>query len=138
MNKNELFARAMEARTHSYSPYSHVQVGAAVLFDTGHVYSGTNIENASFGATVCAERVAIWKALSENGSRCIKEIAVVTSEGWPPCGMCRQVIAEFATPETLIYVGTTEGIKQTYMFVDLMPEAFTPRHLNIPDPLKKG
>lgn len=132
MNKKELFEKALAARNHSYSPYSNVRVGAAVLFDTGHVYSGTNIENASFGATVCAERVAIWKALSENGSRKIKEIAVVTPEGWPPCGMCRQVIAEFATPETLVYVGTVEGgLTQTYKFADLMPAAFTPRHLKI-------
>ena len=130
MNKKELFEKALAARDHSYSPYSQVQVGAAVLFDTGHVYSGTNIENASFGATVCAERVAIWKALSENGSRRIKEIAEVTPEGWPPCGMCRQVIAEFATADTIVHVGTVKGgIERSYRFSELLPEAFSPRHM---------
>jgi cytidine deaminase len=130
MNKNELFKQALAAREHSHSPYSQVKVGAAVLFDSGQIYAGTNIENASFGATVCAERVAIWKGLSELGAKKIKEIAVVTSDGWPPCGMCRQVIAEFATPGTLVHVGKTdEGILKTYKFTELMPEAFSRSHL---------
>lgn len=128
--KNQLFAMALAVRQHSYSPYSHAQVGAAVRFTSGDIFTGVNIENASYGATVCAERVAIWKGLSEKGLQKITEIAVVTTEAWPPCGLCRQVIAEFAEPETLIHICDLKGIKSSYRFAELMPAAFTPAHLN--------
>ena len=103
-----------------------------MILTNGQVYSGCNIENASYGGTVCAERVAIWKAYSENSSHeKIKEI-VVSSDAespWPPCGFCRQVIAEFATPETIIRLVNLEYREVVYKFKDLFPEAFKPEHL---------
>jgi cytidine deaminase len=127
--KNKLFELALEARNHSYSPYSHAQVGAALVLENGKTYSGANIENASYGATVCAERVAIWKAVSESGPLKIREITVTTKDGWPPCGLCRQVLAEFSEPTTLIHVGDLKGVQKTWTMKDLLPEAFTPKHL---------
>jgi cytidine deaminase len=127
--KNKLFELALEARNKSYSPYSHAHVGAAVLLENGHTFTGTNIENASYGATVCAERVAIWKAVSETGSAIIKEITVVTKDGWPPCGLCRQVLAEFGEPTTLIHVADLKGVQKTWTLKELLPEAFTSTHL---------
>ena len=128
--KKTLFEMAKDARKHAHSPYSQVQVGAAVVLENDKTYSGSNIENASFGATVCAERVAIWKAMSENGAKKIRDIVVVTSDGWPPCGMCRQVIAEFGEPNTQIHVADLFGIKRTWKLSELLPDSFTPEHLS--------
>lgn len=129
--KNALHELAVEARERAHAPYSQHQIGAALVTTDGGITSGCNIENASYGGTVCAERVAIWKAVSELGNLKIKEICVVSDayKPWPPCGMCRQVIAEFAGPDTLVHVGNLKEIKQTYKFKDLLPEAFTPGFL---------
>lgn len=127
--KKTLFEMGKEARKYSHSPYSQVQVGSALVLDNDKTYFGANIENASFGATVCAERVAIWKAISENGFSKIRDIVVVTSDGWPPCGMCRQVIAEFGDPNTQIHVADLDGIKRTWTLAELLPDTFTPEHL---------
>jgi cytidine deaminase len=127
--KNQLFTAAKTAREKAYSPYSTFKVGAAIELENGKIYSGTNIENASYGGTACAERVAIWKGISEDGAQKIKEVCVVTPSGWPPCGMCRQVIAEFATPNTLIHVCDLNSVIKTYKMLELLPEAFMPEHL---------
>ena len=119
---------AINAAAHAYSPYSKVHVGSAVLMSDGHIYSGCNVENASYGGTVCAERVAIFKAVSEN-KRSIQKVYVYTTEGWPPCGLCRQVISEFASADTEIIMGNAAGGETIMKFSDLMPLSFTPDHL---------
>ena len=106
MDKKELIKRAIEAREKAYCPYSNFKVGAAVLFEDGNIYTGCNVENASFGATNCAERTAIFKGVSE-GNKIIKEMALIgdTKNFTYPCGICRQVISEFAESGSIkIYI----------------------------------
>jgi cytidine deaminase len=126
----ELLKWALDGQKNSYAPYSGKHIGAAVLMDNGKIYSGCNVENASYGGTICAERTAIVKAVSD-GAKKIKEVLVVSSEQnpWPPCGFCRQVIAEFASPETMIHLANPQGQSRSVKFVDLFPEAFGPAHL---------
>ena len=130
-NLQKLHSKAVEARENAHAPYSHHQVGAAVKISTGEIFGGCNIENASYGGTVCAERVAIWKAASEKGAIRIDEIAVVTGHetAWPPCGFCRQVIAEFADEKTMVHIGNLKGIQKSLKFSELFPESFNPVHL---------
>ncbi len=129
----ELFDSAKAARERSYSRYSGFKVGAAIRLEDGRVYDGCNVENSSYGGTVCAERVAIWKAVSENGPEPIriKDVVVVTdaSPAWPPCGLCRQIIGEFAGKETSIAAQNLKGEKRSWKFDELFPDAFTPEHL---------
>lgn len=127
----DLHLQACEARINAYAPYSGYQIGAAVVLANGEVHTGGNIENASFGGTVCAERVAIWKAVSHNPGVKIKDVLVVSdaSQPWPPCGLCRQVIAEFADQDTRVHVGDLKEIRRTYKFDEIFPEAFTPGYL---------
>ena len=130
--KSKLIDIALEARNFSHSPYSTKKIGAAIQLDNGKIYSGCNIENASYGGTVCAERVAIWKAFSENSKPVkIKSVVVSSDEPspWPPCGMCRQVIAEFASPDTEIILVNTAKKEITMTFTELFPFAFEPKHL---------
>lgn len=129
--KTDMLKAALEAQKNAHAPYSQKKIGAAVLMDNGKVYSGCNVENASYGGTVCAERVAIFKAVSE-GAHKIKEVVVVSSEAnpWPPCGFCRQVIAEFATPQTQIHLANPQGASRSMSFEELFPEAFGPSHLS--------
>jgi cytidine deaminase len=124
-----LFELAKKSRLASYSPYSRHQVGAAIRTSKGKLFGGCNIENSSYGGTVCAERVAIQKAVSE-GHLEITEVLVITDSNppWPPCGMCRQVIAEFG-PKAKIYTANLEGDLLSFQFRDLFPSAFTPDHL---------
>ena len=124
----ELRAKAKEASTHAYSPYSKALVGSAILTSDDTIYSGCNVENSSYGGTVCAERVAIFKAVSEKPLRLTK-VYVYSKDGWPPCGMCRQVISEFATPELEIIIGNDQGEETIMKFSDLMPLSFTPDKL---------
>ncbi|MCD6289335.1 MAG: cytidine deaminase [Anaerolineae bacterium] len=119
-----LIAAALSAREKAYAPYSHYSVGAAVRTRSGRVYTGCNIENASYGATVCAERVALWKAISE-GEREFDTLVVVTSNGGSPCGLCRQVIAEFA-PDMRIIIADTRGNARETTIRALLPERFRP------------
>lgn len=141
MELTSLLKAAMEAQKQAHAPYSTKFIGASVLWSDGTITGGCNIENASYGATVCAERVAIWKGLSENRLRRIKEILVVSpsTPAWPPCGMCRQVISEFASPQTLIHWSSSDGscsnsgkptsTIQTKTFAEMLPEAFTSQFL---------
>lgn len=119
---------AKKASENAYCHYSTKTVGCALVTEDGTAYSGCNIENASYGGTVCAERVAIWKAVSE-GHRKIKKLYVYTPEGWPPCGMCLQVMTEFADPELEITLGDDKGKETSKKLKDFLPLAFTPKHM---------
>lgn len=124
----DLHNEARDASLNSHSPYSKARVGAAIITKDGTLYAGCNIENSSFGGTVCAERVAIWKAVSE-GHKKISKVHVYTKDGWPPCGMCLQVMTEFADPDLEITLSNEEGKQTVKKLKDLLPLAFTPEHL---------
>lgn len=128
----QLMNLAIAAREFSHSPYSTKKIGSALKLSNGQIYSGCNIENASYGGTVCAERVAIWKSFSENKKPTyITHIAVASDadEPWPPCGFCRQVLAEFATPDTVVLLTNLAENKKALRFEELLPLAFAPEHL---------
>lgn len=129
--QKKLFDAAVIAQKRAHVPYSQAFIGAAVLMKDGKIFSGCNVENASYGGTVCAERVAIWKAVSEGSPKEIVEILVVSdaAEPWPPCGLCRQVMAEFATPQTLVHTANLSGRLKSFKFGDLFPESFNPEYL---------
>ncbi len=129
-NISVLRREALSARTRAHNPYSKYSVGAAVLTSDGRVFSGCNIENSSYGATLCAERVAIAKAVSE-GAKTLKEILVVTENSPPsaPCGMCRQFMSEFAAKDLVIHLANPTGETTTHTFSELLPKAFTPEQL---------
>ena len=124
-----LIETATDARLQSVAPFSRFLVGAAVRTENGKVYTGCNVESASYGLTVCAERVAIWKALSE-GERQFTELAVVadTESLTPPCGTCRQIIWEFAKHATVV-LANLRGQRETVSVKDLLPRAFDVRFL---------
>ena len=119
-----LMERAIKARENSYSPYSHFAVGAALLCEDGTIYEGCNIENASYGLTNCAERTAIFKAVSEGHIK-FKALAVVADTEGPcaPCGACRQVMAEFKIP--LIIMGNLMGNIKIVTIEELLPFSFS-------------
>lgn len=119
---------AKDASARAHSPYSKAKVGSALETTDGKIYSGCNIENASFGGTVCAERVAIWKAVSEGHNK-IKRIYVYTEPGWPPCGMCLQVMTEFASGDLEVTIGDKDGKETTKKLKELLTCAFTPDHM---------
>ena len=125
-----LLAQAVESRQKSYSPYSHYPVGAALLTRSGKVYMGGNIENAGYTASVCAERVAFFKAIFED-EREFVAIAVATANGGAPCGVCRQVMREFA-PDLTVIIGDTAGHYQVLSLADLLPHSFGPENLPRP------
>ena len=134
MTDLELMQLAEEARKFAYCPYSHFAVGAALLTCDGKVYTGCNIESASYTPTNCAERTAVFKAVSE-GEREFAAIAIIGApEGekgkfCAPCGVCRQVLREFCEPETFrVLLGTTEGVK-AYTLAELLPASFSPSDL---------
>jgi cytidine deaminase len=126
--RQQLVEVAVQARQWAYAPYSNYAVGAALLTDSGKIYEGVNIENAAYPTTICAERVAVFKAVSE-GERSFTAIAVVTSNAGTPCGSCRQVLAEFGI-DTLVLIANAEGsITQETTVGDLLPGAFLPSDL---------
>ena len=124
-----LFELARKSREISYSPYSGHKVGAAIRTLDGTLYGGCNVENSSYGATVCAERVAIQKAVSEGRTR-VTDVMVITdaTPPWPPCGMCRQVIAEFGA-NAVLHTANLEGKMESFKLAEIFPRAFTPDHL---------
>ena len=127
--RQKLIDLANEARKLAYAPYSKYQVGAALRTKSGRIYTGVNIENAAYPHTMCAERVAIFKAVSE-GETEFDVIAVTTNNGGSPCGGCRQVLAEFGL-DTVVLIADGNGKLQKEMTVsELLPEAFTPKHLD--------
>ncbi|MSP13359.1 MAG: cytidine deaminase [Chloroflexi bacterium] len=120
-----LWVAARAVREHAYAPFSQFPVGAALLAESGKIYLGCNIENSSFGLTICAERVAIFNAVAA-GEREIKAIAVVSRGGVTPCGACRQVLAEFthAPEHVVVLVEDLEGKVQCFTMAQLLPYAF--------------
>lgn len=126
--KKDLIETAIHAREWAYAPYSHYAVGAALLTASGKVYEGVNIENAAFPTTMCAERVAIYKAVSE-GEREFTAIAIATENGGSPCGSCRQVLAEFGLKTLIIAADVTGKIHLEGTVEKLLPTAFTPEDL---------
>lgn len=130
-NLEELVEAAKAVREKAYAPYSNFKVGAALLTKEGKVFTGCNVESASYGLTVCAERVAIWKAVSEGEAESeIEAIAVVadTHELTPPCGVCRQIIWEFCGDVPVIFANL-EGKTETVKMSDLLPRAFDTKFL---------
>ena len=129
MTDEKLVALAKKAMKHAYAPYSQFQVGAALLAKDGRVFTGCNVENASYGATNCAERTAVFKAVSE-GCREFEAIAIVASSGdhIPPCGICRQVLAEFM-PEGKVILDSDEKGMVTYLVRELIPLGFTAKDI---------
>lgn len=131
MTDKELYGLAVKAMENSYSPYSECKVGAAVLTKSGKVYTGTNIENAAFGPTVCAERVAVFKAVSEGEKDFIK-IAVAGGKNgeingvFAPCGVCRQVLREFCEDDFNLLLGESPNTFKTVTLKDLLPLSFSP------------
>jgi cytidine deaminase len=128
--KDMLVNAAREARKWAYAPYSHYQVGSAVLTASGRLYDGVNIENAAYPTTICAERVAVFKALSE-GERSLEAVAVVSRNGGSPCGSCRQVLSEFG-PDMAVLIANEQGeILVETTLRELLPGAFGPGDLGV-------
>ena len=126
--RSNLIQTAIEARKWAYAPYSNYPVGAALLTASGRIYDGVNVENAAYPTTICAERVAVFKAVSA-GERDFQAIAVVTKNGGSPCGSCRQVLAEFGLEITVIIADTAGNLIEELTLSDLLPQAFTPKDL---------
>ena len=124
---DDLYQQAIKAMENSYTPYSNYKVGAALLTRSGKVYLGCNIENASYTPSICGERTAIFKAVSE-GERDFVAIAVATANAGAPCGVCRQVMREFA-PNLTVIIGNTEGQYNVLTLPDLLPHSFGPENL---------
>lgn len=127
--RRRLIDLAVAAQKRAYAPYSNYAVGAALLVPDGRVFDGCNVENAAYPATICAERTAVVKAVSE-GVRDFDAIAIVTADGGSPCGICRQVLNEFA-PHIWVIVATADGSVVYEMSLnDLLPKGFGPANLH--------
>jgi cytidine deaminase len=122
MSMDDSVGRAREAARRSYSPYSHVEVGCALETDGGALYAGANIENASFSLTMCAERVALFKAVSE-GASAVRRVFIWSNTGFflPPCGACLQVLSEWMTPDGEVVLVRSDGERMTVPFRELFP-----------------
>jgi cytidine deaminase len=127
-DKQALIDLANIARQRAYAPYSNYPVGSSLRTKTGRIYTGVNVENAAYPQTMCAERVAIFKAVSE-GEKEFEVITVVTDNGGSPCGGCRQVMAEFGLDTIVLMVDGNGRIVKETTVKELLPEAFTPNHL---------
>ena len=127
--KQTLAQKAAEARHMAYAPYSKFYVGAAIMAQDGTIYKGCNVENASYGVTCCAERVALQKAVSE-GARSFKAIAIVVPGGGTPCGVCRQALNEFNPDLLIIYSDEKGKITGEATLTELLPDAFGPHNLS--------
>jgi cytidine deaminase len=125
---SELMDKAIEGQKNSYAPYSHYYVGAAVLTKSGKIYSGCNVENASYGLGNCAERTAIFKAVSD-GHQDLEAVVVVTRDGGMPCGACRQVLNEFNSKMIVIAIDENRNIRHETTLDQLLPHAFGPANL---------
>lgn len=129
MKDEELIARALRARTRAYTPYSHFDVGAALLTADGRVIEGCNVENASYGLTCCAERTAVFRAVAE-GIRDFTAMAVISDSPGPasPCGACRQVLTEF-NPDMRLILANLKGDVRVVLARDLLPGFFGPKDM---------
>jgi cytidine deaminase len=126
--RTKLVNQAVAARQRAYAPYSHYMVGAALLTVSGGIFEGANIENAAYPVTICAERVAVFKAVSE-GEKEFVAVAVVTANGGSPCGSCRQVLAEFGLDTTVIIADKDGRVVLETTVGELLPGAFRPDDL---------
>ncbi|MBM4425007.1 MAG: cytidine deaminase [Chloroflexi bacterium] len=126
--RQTLIARAMAARQWAYAPYSNYHVGAALLASSGKFYDGCNVENAAYGSSICAERTALVKAVSE-GERQFEAAAVVTDNGGSPCGSCRQMLAEFGLDLIVLLLDSEGRTVRDTTLRELLPDAFTPEKL---------
>ena len=122
-DRQELIRQATAARERAYVPYSKYAVGAALLTESGHVYVGCNVENAVYPLVMCAERVAVFRAVCDGEQR-FEAIAVVTSNGGAPCGACRQVLREFGE-DTLVLISDTSGNTRETTVAELLPDSFS-------------
>ncbi len=129
-DKHALIELANAARAHAYVPYSNYPVGAALRTKSGRVYTGVNVENAAYPAGICADRVAVFKAVSE-GEREFEVLALVTDNGGSPCGVCRQVLAEFGLDTAVLIADGRGQIVQATTVGELLPAAFQPHHLGV-------
>lgn len=127
-DRQTLIEHAMAVRKWAYAPYSHYHVGAALLASSGKFYDGCNVENAAYGSSICAERTALVKAVSE-GERQFEAVAVVTDNGGSPCGSCRQMMAEFGLDLKVILLDKDGQVVAETTLNDLLPDAFTPAKL---------
>ncbi len=128
MNDQELIRLAQAARKNAYAPYSNYQVGAALLTEAGQVFTGCNVENAAYPMSLCAERAAVVKAISE-GQHEFVAIAIATRNGGSPCGACRQVLREFA-PRMRVLIADDAGHVREFRLDQLLPESFGPESLS--------
>lgn len=128
MDNRELIKKAVEAKEKSYSPYSNFKVGAALLTKEGKVFTGCNIENAAFSPTICAERTAVVKAVSEGYKKFLKIAIVAGEDGGFPCGVCRQVLREFSENIKII-IAKSEDDYIEYDFNEILPYSFGPNDL---------
>jgi len=126
--KKELIRKARQAQKRAYAPYSQYAVGAALLTKSGRIFDGVNVENAVYPLTLCAERVAVFKAVSE-GEKQFEAIAVVTRNGGTPCGSCRQVLREFGLDTIVLIADETGKLLQETTLVQLLPDSVGPEDL---------
>jgi cytidine deaminase len=126
-SRKGLVKKAIDARENAYAPYSNYQVGAALLGRSGRIYTGGNVENASYPLTICAERSAVVKAVSEGETK-FTAIAVATENGGAPCGACRQVLREFGK-KTVVLISDVEGNYRETRIGDLLPDSFSKKDL---------
>lgn len=125
----KLHKEAVAARKRSYSPYSRYSVGAALLLENGEIFSGCNVENASFGATICAERTAFFSAAAKKGKFKPKAMVLVTQPAAVPCGLCLQVMAEFCAKDFPIYLSDPKKLGKKVSLQELLPHSFGPESL---------
>ena len=128
-SRQDLVTQAIAAREFAYAPYSNYKVGAALLGKSGQIYTGCNVENATYPLCLCAERTAVVKAVSE-GEQSFVAIAVATENGGSPCGSCRQVLREFGK-KTAVLIADTEGRYRETRVTDLLPDSFSARDLEL-------
>lgn len=126
--REELIRQALEIRERAYAPYSGYQVGAALLTESGNVYTGINIENAAYPVSICAERTAVFKAVSD-GERAFRAIVVATENAGSPCGSCRQVLSEFGLDTLVLLVDSEGAVHEETTVRGLLPYAFQPSDL---------
>lgn len=127
----ELLSAARRAQTQAYAPYSHFQVGAAVLDEHGHIHAGCNVENAAYPQSTCAEAGALAAMVLAGGRKAQAVFVVGTGGTWiTPCGGCRQKLREFGAPDLPIHTASPDAIGPTYTLAQLLPESFGPNHLN--------
>ena len=127
---DEMIDLAKEARHWAHAPYSNFSVGAALLSSDGRVFTGCNVENSTYGLSMCAERVAIFKAISEGATEISRVVVVTDHESIaPPCGCCRQMIWEFSSSNTEVVLANLSGDVRSYQITELLPEAFDESYL---------